>query len=177
MTSRFDHLRAIFTQPVERPKSASERDRDREQLRADIAEGQRLARQQAAREPDRETDYGAWCRAQALKIANAGPLLKRLVDDEPEDADVTDGDDSPVDDKDHKKSRKRAKPAKVIGDDQSDDDAKDEGGDDYDSGDEKKLRGAANCQPGESVSAYWARVDASAAAIVRAAQRRRGEIQ
>jgi len=32
-----------------------------------------------------------------------------------------------VDDKDHKKSRKRAKPAKVIGDDQSDDDAKDEG--------------------------------------------------
>jgi hypothetical protein len=184
MAGRFDHLRSVFQQPVERPKSASERDRDREQLRADIAEGQRLARRQAAA-ADPDAAYLAHCRAQALRIANAGqarrgmPLLKRLVDDEPDDADITDGDDQ-----DHtpKKGKKRAKPAKIISaddDEQADNDEPrdpvDEGGDDFDSDDEKKKkRGSANPALGETISQYWARVDATAAAIVAAAKKVRG---
>jgi hypothetical protein len=180
MTSRFNHLRTIFEQPAEHPKSREELEKDRAQIREDMEFGRRSARQQAAA-ADPDAAYEAHCKAQALKIANAGqarrglPLLKRLVDDEPEDADITDGDDQ-----DHtpKKGKKKAKPA--ADDDEPDadnDEPRDEGDEDNDTNNDKKRRGAANCQPGESVSSYWARVDASAAAIVRAAQRRRGEIQ
>jgi len=77
--------------------------------------------------------------------------------------------------------RKRERKSQAAADDDEpdadNDEPRDEGDEDNDTNNDKKRRGAANCQPGESVSSYWARVDASAAAIVRAAQRRRGEIQ
>lgn len=56
-----------------------------------------------------------------------------------------------------------------IDDNQGDDDK------DFDSDDDKK-RGAANPATGESEAEYWKRVNATAAAIVRAGKRRRNEI-
>jgi len=69
-----------------------------------------LGRQQAAADPD--AAYEAHCKAQALKIANAGQAREpsasqRLVDDEPEDADITDGDDQ-----DHTPKKGKKKPSR-----------------------------------------------------------------
>jgi hypothetical protein len=127
MTSRFDHFKAIFQQPAERQQSASQREAERRQIKEDMAEGRRTAQKQAAA-ADPNAAYEAHCKAQALRIVQAGARARGIpvptcLEQDRDDEEYP-GDDTPVDDKDHKKSKKRAKPAKIIGDDQSDDDAK-----------------------------------------------------
>jgi hypothetical protein len=114
MGSRFSHLHMLFQHPApaERERTRAERDRESAQLREDLAEGQRLARKQAAQQAV-DADPEAFHKAQALKIIQAGararglPVPTHLVQDDAPGP----GDDQPIDDdKDHKKSKKKAKP-------------------------------------------------------------------
>jgi len=81
MTSRFNHLRTIFEQPPS-TRSHARSWKGSRPIREDMEFGRRSARQQAAA-ADPDAAYEAHCKAQALKIANAGqarrglPLLKR----------------------------------------------------------------------------------------------------
>jgi len=141
---------------------------------------------------------------QAGARARGLPVPTRLIQDEPSfdrepsneypddyhgpSKDPDDGDDSPVDDRDHK-TRKTKKSKKAKDEDNTDEQAEDDedaedkpskprdrGDGDENTNDDEKRRGTANPMSGESVSAYWRRVDATAAAIIRAGKRRRGEI-
>ena len=145
MTSRFSILADLIKSPeADSPKSAAQREKERAELRQDIAEGAAMARKfaaQQAADADPDAAYLAHCKAQALKIIQAGararglPVPTRLEQDR--DNAPGPGDDTPVDDKDHKKSKKRAKPAKIIGDDQGDDDAKEKDEDETSDGNDE----------------------------------------
>jgi len=139
MASRFRILADLIRSPeadarqtADRPKTAAQRERERAELRRDMAEGAAMAREQAARqarrEPDRETDHDNWCLYWAHRITDAGRRargLKPLFSDDREPSneypddyhgpskDPDDGDDSPIDDKKDKKSKKKAKPKPV----------------------------------------------------------------
>jgi hypothetical protein len=150
MASRFDHLRAIFQQPsAERPKSAAQREAERRQLREDLAEGQRLARKQAAQQAA-AADPEAFHKQQALKIIQAGarargiPVPTRLEQDRKPSDEYPDGDnynspgdpDDGGDDAPTKPKPKKAKPAKVFSD-EGDEDA--EGGDETEESKNKAI--------------------------------------
>ena len=108
MTSRFDHFKAIFQQPAERQQSASQREAERRQIKEDMAEGRRTAQKQAAA-ADPNAAYEAHCKAQALRIVQAGARARGIpvptcLEQDRDDEEYP-GDDTPVDDKDHKKSK------------------------------------------------------------------------
>jgi hypothetical protein len=162
MASRFSYLAHLIQSAkeadAERPKSREERERERAQSRQDIRDGRRMFLEQQSKqaaETDPEAAYLAHCKAQALKIINAGravrgqaPLERLMQDESPEypdqfhtpDRDSPDqGDDSP--NPPNKGKKKTVK--KKIEDQSDDEDAEepvDEGGDDFDSDDEKKKR-------------------------------------
>jgi hypothetical protein len=200
--ARRDETKDDAHQTVERPKSAAQRERERAELRADMQEGARMAREyaarQASRQPDRETDYQAWCTEMAHRITDAGRRargLKPLFSDDKDDqspeyppgnrspGDPTDPDDGPnPKDKRGKKKTKKVQDEDEPVDAEDDEDAEDKpskprdrGDGDENTNDDEKRRGPAYPAPGESVTQYWRRVDRTAASIVAAAKRRRGE--
>jgi hypothetical protein len=173
-SSRFSFLADLIRSPDAAPRQTQrDREAERAQSRADIAYGRRMFLEQQAQqaaEADPEAQRMAFYKAQALKIIQAGararglPVPTRLVQDDQDDAEDHDapgpGDDSPVDDRKDKgkKAKKKAKPAA--------DDDEPEGAEDETDKNEN----------GETSAQYWRRVKATAAAIVMAGKRRRGEV-
>jgi hypothetical protein len=176
MTSRFAVLADLIRSPkdtadADRPKTAAQRERERAELREDMAWGRGQARKQAE-ESDPEAAYLAHCKRQALAILQAGararglPVPTRLVQEE-EPSDEYHDEPGPGDDRPHpkdKKGRRKAKPKPV-----------DEGDKDSNEDDEDANQGDEDDQ-GETEAQYWARVDQTAKAIIAAGRRRRGEI-
>jgi hypothetical protein len=167
--------KAEARQPSPR-QTQQDREGARAQSRQDIADGRRMFLEQQARqaaEADPEAAYLAHCKAQALKICNAGrrarglPLLTRLAQDEsPEypdqfhtpDESPDEGDDRPVDDK-KRKGKKKAK-------DKNEEDR------------EENENEGADDQPGseeDEDEAEKRRNKAAALLIINAGRRRRGQ--
>jgi hypothetical protein len=155
MASRFSTLADILRQqPSAERQQPVRRDAEseRRQIKEDMEFGRRTAQKQAAA-ADPDAAYLAHCRAQALRIVQAGARARGLpvptcLEQDRDDAPGP-GDDTPVDDEDHKtkKSKKRAKPAVADDDEEAEADEPrdpvDEGGDDFDSDDEKKHKAIA----------------------------------
>jgi hypothetical protein len=145
--SRFSRLYNTLLQPapIERERTRAERDQERRQIREDMEFGRRSGRQQAA-DADPNAAYEAHCKAQALRIIQAGARARGLPvpvcleqdrDDAPGPGDDTT--DQP------KKSKKRAKPAVADDDEDADaDEPKDRGDEDNDTNnDERKHKAIA----------------------------------
>jgi hypothetical protein len=204
MSSAFSHLADLIDRArkadgaprqTQQDREAERRDREarRQQSREDIAFGRRSFLEQQSKqaaEADSEAQYEAFCKAQALKIIQAGararglPVPTRLIQGDPfqpfldqeqspeypddpnyhdPGKDPSEGDDSPVDDKDHKTKKKTVK-KKV----------QDEGDEEADSGEPKEPDTTPNPPKGESPEEYRARCAATALAIVNSGRRRRG---